>query len=118
MSCHTSILGVDYVFSWALAMTTFRMYQFCNVTDHLLMEMFDTQPCDSVYGKYCKVNNQHYPELGLQHQAVPQENSKLLPGASSAAVNQQKGVTKWITATGASCSCSPIHALPGQSICG
>lgn len=45
-------------------MTTFFMYQFCNVTNHLLNEMFDTQPCDSAYGKYCKVNDQHYPGLG------------------------------------------------------
>lgn len=49
-------------------MTTFFMYQFCNVTNHLLNEMFDTQPCDSAYGKYCKVNDQHYPGVGLEHQ--------------------------------------------------
>lgn len=38
---------------------------------NLLNEMFDTQPCDSVYGKYCKVNDQHYPEVGLKHSGVP-----------------------------------------------
>lgn len=71
-------LGMGCVFSWALAMAAFFMYQFCNVTDHLLTEMFDTQPCDSVHGKYCKVNNQHYPEVWLEHQGVPRENPKLL----------------------------------------
>lgn len=100
-------------------MTTFFMHQLYNVTIHLLHKVFYIQYCESVYSKYCKNYDQHYPEVVLERRGVLYVNIKFLPGAFLAEVNQQRKDDKVDhgRSIGASYSYNHSYALHGQSTC-
>ena len=101
-------------------MTIFFMHQLYNVPIHLLSKIFYIQSCDSIYGKYCKSDDQHYQEVVLEQRGVLYINTKLLPSAFLAEVNQQKRENKVdrSRSIGGSYSYSHFYVLRGQSTCG